>query len=171
MSVYSLTLFRLLISERPSLLRVTARIVGNLASAEDVLQRLWIKIQKLEDETAIHNPKAYLFRLASNLAIDHVRAEVTRERIQSQADAYLWAPVEGVSAEQALIDKEALERVMRVLDGLPEPTRTMFRLSRFEGLRLSDIAKRHGVSITTVEKHLRRALGHLRMARDKYDEA
>ncbi|MFT4089524.1 MAG: RNA polymerase sigma factor [Asticcacaulis sp.] len=166
MSLHSLNLYRILLSERSSLLRVTSRIVGSVTAAEDVLQRLWLKVDKIEDPEPIRNPKAYLFRLASNLAVDHVRAESTRNRIQSQADAYLWGPAESVSVEHELIAREALERVMSALKHLPEPTQTMFRLNRFEGMTLSQIAQRYSVSTTTVEKHIRRALGVLRQARD-----
>lgn len=159
-------LTHVLIAERTGLLRRAWRIVGSAHAAEDVLQRLWLKVQQVDDPDAIRNPRAYLYRLAANLAIDHRRSEATRERIQAQADAYLWGAAEAASAEQVLIDRDTLARVMAALDGLPEPTRTMFRLNRFERMRIVDIAPLYDVSTTTVENHLRRALARLRIARD-----
>lgn len=156
----------LLIKERAALLRRARPIVGSLSATEDVLQRLWIKIQQMDDTVAIDRPRAFLFRLTSNLAIDHHRAEATRDRIQSKADHYLWGPPATISAERAAMDKETLQRVLDALETLPEPTRTIFRLNRFEGMRIADIAVMYKVSTTTVENHLRRALERLRQARD-----
>lgn len=159
------SLSALLASEHAVLLRRTTRIVGSLPAAEDVLQRLWLKVQEIED-VAVRNPRAYLFRLASNLAIDHRRAEATRQRVQAKAETYLWGPVGPVSAETGMIDRQALTRVLDALDALPDPGRTMFRLNRFEEKRIIDISAIYGVSTTTVENHLRRALAALRAARE-----
>ena len=159
------SLTALLVSEHAALLRRTTRIVGSLPAAEDVLQRLWLKVQQIED-AAVRNPRAYLFRLASNLAIDHRRAEATRQRIQAKAETYLWGPIDAASAETGIIDRQALSRVLEALDAVPEPGRTMFRLNRFEDQRIVDIAALYGVSTTTVENHLRRVLARLRIARE-----
>jgi RNA polymerase sigma-70 factor (ECF subfamily) len=51
-----------------------------------------------------------------------------------------------------------LERIMQALDALPEPTRTIFRLNRFEGMPQREIAGIYNVSTTIIERHIRRAL-------------
>ncbi len=159
------SLTALLVSEHAVLLRRTTRIVGSVPAAEDVLQRLWLKVQQIED-VAVRNPRAYLFRLASNLAIDHRRAEAARQRIQAKAETYLWGPTASASAETSVIDRQALARVLEALEALPDPGRTMFQLNRFEDRRIVDIAALYGVSTTTVENHLRRVLARLRVARE-----
>jgi hypothetical protein len=68
----------------------------------------------------------------------------------------------GWSADAARV----LERVRAAAQDLPEPTRTIFRLNRFEGLSQQSIARQLGVSTTTVENHIRRALDALAAARD-----
>ena len=67
-------LTRILLMERPSLLRLAERIVRDRPTAEDVTQSLWIRVQGIDDDPPIVNKRAYLFRLASNMAIDRAKA-------------------------------------------------------------------------------------------------
>jgi len=78
---------RLIVSERPSLLRFVKRITGSGASAEDVTQSLWLRAQRIADVPPITNPRAYLYRLAANLAIDHLKSETRRSQIDVEAQA------------------------------------------------------------------------------------
>ncbi|WP_258224046.1 sigma factor-like helix-turn-helix DNA-binding protein, partial [Stenotrophomonas sp. HMWF003] len=57
-------------------------------------------------------------------------------------------------------------RVLAAAAHLPEPTRTIFRLNRLQGLTQVDVAKRLKVSVTTVENHVRAALQRLAWARN-----
>jgi RNA polymerase sigma-70 factor (ECF subfamily) len=59
-----------------------------------------------------------------------------------------------------------LSRVRAAAQALPEPTRTIFRLNRFEGMSQRAIAEQLAISTTTVENHVRRALDALARARD-----
>lgn len=163
----ALVLSRLLITERSTLMRLLVRILGSELVAEDVAQNLYLRVQRVEDEPPIINKRSFLFRLASNLAIDHIRAEQTRARIQAEAHALLWDELATPDAAQIAIAKVELQRVLKAAASLPEPTRTIFRLHRFDGMRQSEIAALRGVSVTTVEKHVRRALSVLRNARDR----
>ncbi|PZR86803.1 MAG: hypothetical protein DI537_27790 [Stutzerimonas stutzeri] len=68
MSTNAVALMRLLLNERPSLLRLAQRIVGTAPAAEDVTQSLWLRIQRVEDDPPIANKRAYLNKLATNLS-------------------------------------------------------------------------------------------------------
>ena len=78
---------RLIVAERPSLLRFVQRIVGSGANAEDVTQSLWLRAQRIADVPPIANPRAYLYRLAANLAIDHLKSETRRSQVDIEAQA------------------------------------------------------------------------------------
>ena len=160
-------LSRVLLEERPSLMRLVQRIVKNEPSAEDVTQLLWLKIQRVSEHPPIENPRAFLFRLAANLAKDHLRSKRSYAASQAEAQAFLWSELQTPSPEQAAIDRAELARVLAAAQTLPEPTRSMFHQHRFGGLTYTQIAARHGVSTTTVENHIKRALAVLRAARDK----
>ncbi len=164
MSTNAFELSRLLIIERPSLLRLARRIAGS-ESAEDVVQKVWLKIQGVRDDPPILDGKAYLHRLASNLAIDVIRSEQRRRDVHAEAMAFLHAGMEGVSGERTVLARNELAHIGSVIAALPDPTRRIFTMSRLEGLAQREIAERLGLSRRTVEKHLRRAFDAVVAAR------
>ncbi len=70
-----------------------------------------------------------------------------------------------ISTEEQARTQDELQRVLDAAGHLPEPTRTIFRLNRLQGLTQAEIARRLGVSVTTVENHVRTALQRLAWAR------
>lgn len=132
----------------------------------DALQTLWLRIQKVGDDPPINDKRSYLFALAANVAWDQGRELARRRKIQAEADAILWGAERSPSAETMMIARDELKRVLEAADHLSEPTRTIFWLNRIEAIPQRDIAVRLGVSRTTVEKHIRRALSLLGQARD-----
>lgn len=163
MSSNAASLTELLIRERPALLRRVQRILGGDNGAEDVIQAVWFKARGVGDSQAIGNPRAYLYRLAANLATDHGRESSRRNRLL--VDHYLWGADEVISTEEKAMAQDELQRVLDAAGHLPEPTRTIFQLNRLQGLTQAEIARRLGVSVTTVENHVRSALQRLAWAR------
>ncbi|MBD3828407.1 MULTISPECIES: RNA polymerase sigma factor [Stenotrophomonas] len=163
MSTNASTLTELLIRERPALLRLVQRILGSDGTAEDVIQSVWFKARGVDSAQQIDNPRAYLYRLATNLATDHGRERTRRTRLL--AEHYLWGPDEVLSTEEQAMAQDELQRVLQAAEHLPEPTRTIFRLHRLQGMTQADVARRQGVSVTTVENHVRTALQRLAWAR------
>ena len=158
MPTNSITLSRLLLAERQSLLRQVRRLVGSDV-AEDVAQKLWLKVQAVREEPPILDGHAYLRRLAHNVAVDHVRGDQRRVTAVERAEALLWP-------ERIVESRETLERVRAAIAALPELTRTILRLTRLEGRTQRETAEQVGVTTTTVENHLRRALAVLARIRD-----
>lgn len=166
MPTNSTALSRLLLAERTSLLRRVQRMVGR-DGAEDVVQKLWLKIQAVRDDPPIENPRAYLNRLAHNVAVDHVQGDRRRQDVHAEAMALLHHGVDGISGERIVLARDELARVEGVIAALPAATREMFLLSRMEGMPQREIAARVGVSRPTVEKHLRRAFDAVTAALDQ----
>lgn len=110
MSSNAASLTELLIRERPALLRRVQRILGGDNGAEDVIQAVWFKARGVDDSQAIDNPRAYLYRLAANLATDHGRESTRRNRLL--ADHYLWGPDEVISTEEQAMAQDELQRVL-----------------------------------------------------------
>ena len=138
--------------------------LGPTADVEDLLQDLYLKAAAADPATAVREPRAYLYRLASNLMMDRWRSG-RRSAVRDTA----WrdvtrtsGPVEDVddapSAEAVVAGRERLAALLDGLGRLPERTRTIFRLHKFGGLSYAEVADRLGVSRSTVEKHMMDAL-------------
>lgn len=155
-------------AERNALTRLFQKMSRTMA-AEDLLQTLWLRIQRVGDNPPIHNGRAYLYRLASNLAVDQGRADARIERLQAEARLILYGDESTPDVEQAFLAREELERVMAAAERLPEPTRTIFWLNRMKDVPLREVAVMLGVSRTTVEKHIKRAITLLGDARNSQD--
>lgn len=148
-----------LIAHRAALLRfLRARGAGD--DADDIMQELWLKIERIEAAGPIADPRAYLFRMADNLMHDRVRANVrrsNREQAWSDAGYDSAGQDETPSAERALAARQRLREVERALATLGERTQSIFRRFRIDGVTQSRIAQEEGISLSAVEKHLQRA--------------
>lgn len=161
MPTNAVALSRLLLAERPSLLRLAQRIVGSGTAAEDVTQSLWFRVQRIEDDPPILNKRAYLFRLATNLATDWRRAD-TRYGDLFDASGTLPedVPAKLVPVDQLMEDRENLDRMMVALDELAPRVREIFILRKIDELTLDEIARRVGLSRSMVTRYLQQALRH-----------
>lgn len=158
MPTNSFALSRLLITERHSLLRRLVTIVGSEPAAEDVAQALWLRIQRIEDEPPIVNKRSFLFRLASNLAIDHLRAERRRNALFTDDTAAASIAAADPDAETRLLDMEKLRQLDAVVATLPLRCRQVFVLIKIDELGIPETAARLGISEDMVRKHIRHAL-------------
>lgn len=148
------------------LIRFLARRVKCVFTAHDLAHDIFMKLHAVEGTSPVRNPKAYLFRMASNLASDHLRTEARRSELLHEAHDMLWRKVEDATPERRLIAREALAGIQAVVADLPPRSRQIFYLSRFEGQTQREIARHLGISRTTVEKHMRKVLDRLAAVRD-----
>jgi RNA polymerase sigma-70 factor (ECF subfamily) len=124
--------------------------------AEDLVQEAWVRLAGYEAEQAVERPEAFLMRTALNLSIDAHRMRVGRGEEVLVEDVVLvdLAP----TAEETLLAKERVERLSAGLARLSETTRSVFLSHRVEGETYEAIARRHGMSISAVHKHVAKAV-------------
>lgn len=141
-----------------------ARLGAASGDVDDLLQDLYLKVSALPADTPVDNPRAFLFRLLSNLMLDRWRSgqrAAARDSAWRQINHQTGA-VEDVddapSAETVVASRERLARLVAALDTLPPKTRTIFRLHKFDGVSYADIASRLDISRSSVEKHMMDAL-------------
>jgi RNA polymerase sigma factor (sigma-70 family) len=139
------------------------RRIGSTADADDLTQEVFLRLLHRADLGAIENPEGYIFQTAANVLRDRFRHD--RRRIDlagGELDDDMQALIEESSPERVLLGKEAYARMVRALQALPERTRMIFVLNRYELLSGREIAQRMGVSVSLVEKEMMRAIAHLR---------
>jgi len=162
-----------LIADRGPLLRfLRARGAGD--DAEDIMQELWLKVERLEAAGPIADPRAYLFRMADNLMHDRVRATLRRGHREQAWSETGYDPAgqdETPSAERALAARQRLRQVERALATLGERSQAIFRRFRIDGVAQTRIAQEEGISLSAVEKHLQRAYRVVAALAEEEDDA
>lgn len=146
-----------------SIRRYFARRLRGSPDIDDLAQEVFVRLLKRTRIDDIGNIQGYLFQIAANLLRERGRQRFQR-RLDSQEsfNEDSAAAREERSPERILMGKEACELLIRALQELPERTRAIFILNRYEDLAGVEIARRLGVSVSTVEKDMMRAIAHLR---------
>jgi RNA polymerase sigma-70 factor (ECF subfamily) len=151
----------------PRLMAFAKKFIPNKNAAEDIVQevflKVWLKRKEIEENTF----QSYLFTLVRNACLNHVKHQQIVERHQagmedtSKEESLYYADFFSNPFHQTIFN-EIQDEIEKTMQELPEQTSKVFRLSRFEGMKNSEIAKMLNVSIRTVEKHNTRALEKLR---------
>lgn len=139
------------------LVRFLARRVRCRATAQDLAQEVFLRIHAIRWR-AIYNPRAFLFRIAANLASTHRTQARRRSEVIDELNELLSSDVDEATPERHILAADELARVAVVLQSLPERTRQILVWHRYDGIQQNEIARSLGISTTAVEKHLRKAL-------------
>ncbi len=124
---------------------------------EDVAQRTYLQLLQHPNPDEIRDPQAYLFRTASNMAIDYLRERHVRTR-DVEPDAEMEAMVSSAPDIEACVDGALiLRQFLAVLDELPPLCQHAFLLNRVDGLTHAQIAQKLGISKKTVERYIIKA--------------
>ena len=119
---------------------------------QEVFTRVWQTRERLDPKQSI---KAYLYRIAHNLAIDYFRKRASHK--QYQMEEY-----HQIKHQNGFLDTELSVRA--AVNNLPEKLRTVFVLSRHQSLTYNEIAEACQISVKTVESRMSQALRLLRTA-------
>jgi RNA polymerase sigma-70 factor (ECF subfamily) len=128
----------------------------NACDAADVAHDTFLRVLTARNAAHIREPRDYLTTIARGLVIDRYR----RRAIESAYLQALAARPEAttVSEEDRALIIETLVAVDKALTGLGTRTRQIFMLSQVDGLTYQQITVQLEVSLTTVKKHMVRAL-------------
>ncbi|WP_318217607.1 RNA polymerase sigma factor SigJ [Streptomyces sp. SCL15-6] len=158
---------------RPVLLGVAYRMLGRLADAEDVVQEAWLRWSRA-DRTDVREPRGYLVRVTTRLAIDRLR------RITSRGETYVgpWLPEPYVTdfgdvvpdtAERAVLADSVSLAVLVVLESLSPLERAVFVLREAFGYPYAEIAAVLEREESAVRQLAARARKHVDERRPRYD--
>ncbi|HKR88876.1 MAG TPA: sigma-70 family RNA polymerase sigma factor [Phenylobacterium sp.] len=147
---------------RAALVRYFQRKGFTALDAEDGVQEVFERLARRDGlADRVEHFDGYLFAVAAHVATDLLRrGRARRSRLHDSYEEAVHAPRD-CSPEEVLEGREALARLVTALKELPERTRHIFILARLEHMRQAEIARRLGVSLSTVEKHLASAIAYL----------
>ncbi len=145
---------------RPALRRYFGKRADRHADVDDLVQDVLVRLAVRGDYDSIEQPEAYLMRTATNVWRDFLRKKRTHaeEAHEKYVEGYL---LEENGPARELEGRQSVDAVLAALGELPKRTRQVFVLCRVEGIRQKSVAKRLGVSVSAVEKHMIRAIAHL----------
>ena len=159
---------------RPVLLGVAYRMLGRVADAEDVVQDAWLRWASA-DKDAVRQPRAFLVRVTTRLAIDRLRSA------QSRRETYVgpWLPEPLVTdvdarpvtdaAEGVMLAESVSLAVLVVLESLSPLERAVFVLREAFGFPYAEIAGFLDRGESAVRQLAGRARAHVAERRPRYD--
>lgn len=141
--------------------------------AEDLTQEVFVRLAGHVDLSQVDRPESYVFQIAANLLRDrHRRAGSHAADLHTAIDAHsddraVPDPlIEAIHPERVLLGKTDLEDIVAILSSMPDRTRDVFVLYRIEGMRQREIAAAMNISLSSVEKHLVKAIARLTKGRN-----
>jgi RNA polymerase sigma-70 factor (ECF subfamily) len=147
------------------LLQLVGRILGDVEEARDVVQvtffKVWENRRKFDERWS---PNTWIYRIASNLAIDHLRARRSRERSHEPVRQHLRQVADGrAQRDLSRVQQTEVAAIFRELAAaLSEKQRMVFLLREMEGMSSPEVAQILGCRESTVRNHLFNARRYLR---------
>ncbi len=132
---------------------------GNISLSEDIVQDAFLRLWQRCKDVPFSKAKSFLYTVAGNLFIDKVRHEKVRQNFQLIARPTL-ATSETPHFELEM--EEYKERLERIIAAMPDNSREVFLMNRFDQLTYKEIAERLSLSQKAVEKRMGIALNYLR---------
>jgi RNA polymerase sigma-70 factor (ECF subfamily) len=138
----------------------------NHHAAEEIVQeffvQLWEKREKISIESSVKN---YFFRSIKNHCLNYIQHQKIHDKYSKTA---LQERKSDESHDEVYIETELAAKIEESILSLPEKRREIFRLSREEGLKYSEIAIKLNISIKTVETQMSLAIRSLREKLKEY---
>lgn len=144
---------------------LSARIMGNMASAEDATQETFISAYRAIRKYRGGSFRGWLLRIATNQCYDMLRAMKRRPADsldESMLNPGFRVPSGGESPEDRTLQGELAEQLQRAILTLPDDQRTVIVLIDVQGFSYEETAQATGASIGTVKSRLSRARARLR---------
>ncbi len=153
---------------RELLISVAYRVLGSVTDAEDVVQEAWLRWSRV-DPYEVNDPRAFLVRVTTRLAIDRLR------RAKARRESYVgpWLPEPVLTsrdvAEDVVMSESVSMAMLVVLETLSPLERAVFVLREAFGMPHAEIADVLGRKEEAVRQLARRARDHVREGGARYD--
>ncbi len=145
----------------PRLLPFAIKITKNRAVAEDIVQEAFLRLWQHRDQSEkIQFLRSWLFTVVSNLSLTYIKRLAREGRLLQHLRDFTETSRTDV-ADQVQF-RESGTVIARAVESLPPQQQQIYRLSRYDGLSIPEIAARMDLSPNTVKNHLVRALQTVR---------
>ncbi|MDP4209409.1 MAG: RNA polymerase sigma-70 factor [Bacteroidota bacterium] len=138
---------------------IAIKYLGNPDEAKDLVQSSFVKLWENREHLQEDKPlKPYLLTIHKNNCLDSIK----RKKLNTQTLSETISATDKYSLEEQLISNELEYKIIESVSLLPPKCKTIFEMSRYEGLKNVEIAEKLNISIKTVENQMTIALEKLR---------
>ena len=157
----------------PRLYAYGMKFVKSDETVRDIIQDSFMKLWKMRHSLKPVSVSSLLFTMVRNACLNYLKWQLSHVKValvelnDSKSPSgggreQLYNIDFGWPSDSETIYDELVKHIDDVLSVLPERTRQIFMMSRFEGLKNREISRQLGISETAVEKHISRALKALK---------
>jgi len=145
---------------RESLRRYIARLVIRPEDVDDILQDTFMSVHCLGDTSEIRSPRFYLYAVARRTAFRELKRQSARiaDSIDEASEKGAEPAADIAPIDEAFEARKHFETLADVVAELPPQCRRVFVLRKVFGYSHKEISAAMGISISTVEKYLARAM-------------
>lgn len=149
------------------LYRFSFSLLKNEEDSKEIVQEAFLKIwNKRHEIDSGKSFKSFLFTISYHLIIDQLRFRLKDQEYRKFLQDYFQTNNFKIENN---IDYETLkEKVGQIIEELPKKRKEIYKLSRETGLSHSDIAKKLGISVKTVENQITLSLRYLKSRLGKH---
>jgi len=137
---------------------------------DDLVQEVLLRLHSRRQGGDVANLSGFIFQTATNVLLDRHRRDTVRRRKAHCELEDIHHPVEERSPERILQAKQEAQVAAQALAELPARTRAAFMLVRFEGMSYKAASAQLGISVSSVEKHVAKALRNVTSRLQDADE-
>ncbi|PHR56835.1 MAG: hypothetical protein COA43_13340 [Robiginitomaculum sp.] len=139
-----------------------SRFIRSPQEIDDIAQETFIRAFSAEKKSKIEYPKAYIYRVARNLALEYLEKRSTRMTcyIEDSCEKNVFQSNEDVESNVDVLHK--LELIKHAIAKLPPQCQRVFIMHKVYGFKYKEIANQLEISVSTVEKYMMAGLKQCR---------
>ncbi len=131
--------------------------------AQDIVQETFIRYAQYSKTNQVDNARAFLYRVAANLATDYLRSHARHAYADITPEAVAETVIDPAPLpDQCAMSDQKLEILIQALAELPPKCRDVFIMLRLKNQTYAEVEQALGISQTMIMKYLTRALSHCR---------
>lgn len=143
-----------------SLCLFAKKYVNDSYLAEEIVSDVFFNIWQNRKTLSITSSlKSYLFVATKNQSLKAINKSKTQVVNEDIGDLHL--KLSHSNPDESLEYAEVTKRINRIIDELPPQRRIIFKLDRIDGLKYKEIADKLGISVSTVQKQMLKAIKHV----------
>ena len=151
---------RIVLPLSPRLFRLSCNLLNNREEAEDIVQEVFLKLWGMRNQLgAYRSIEALAVSITRNLSIDHLRRYKREREKQKAIDPAL---INDQNVLNDIILAEQHEELLRIINELSEPQRSIVQLRHVEGCSYEEISKLLNMNVNAIRVSISRARTQIR---------